>query len=162
MNTLLGWTEKALLAALVLGLSIGLGALLGALVRRLGRQQSVQRNRVYRLLAGSLNTLTVTVGAVCALGTLGVNVTALIAGLGLTGFALGMALKDAVANLVAGLLIVVYAPFDIDDWIETAGVAGRVADIDLRYVTLQTAEGERILVPNGQFLTSIIRRRPAA
>jgi len=96
----------------------------------------MQRNRVYRLIAGSINTLIVGAGAISALGTLGVNITALVAGLGLTGFALGLALKDAISNLVGGLMIVVYAPFDLEDTIDLGGTKGKVVDINLRYVTL--------------------------
>ncbi len=52
-------------------------------------------------------------GFVTALGTLGVNVSALVAGLGLTGFALGFALKDTISNLLSGVLILLYRPFVI-------------------------------------------------
>lgn len=151
------YSEKTLLALLVLFVSIALGWLLSLLIRRLGKHKTMQRSRVYRLIANSIGTVVVGAGVISALGTLGVNVMALVAGLGLTGFALGLALKDAISNFVAGLMIVIYSPFTLEDTIELGGVKGRVVDINLRYVTLQ-AETEVVLIPNSSFLTSAIRK----
>lgn len=154
---LMDYSEKIILAVLVLCAFSLLGWLVSLTVRRLGINKTMQRNRVYRLIAGSVNTVIIGVGAISALGTLGVNIMALVAGLGLTGFALGLALKDAISNLVAGLMIVIYAPFDLEDTIDLAGTKGTVVDINLRYVTLRT-EAELVLVPNGNFITSILRK----
>ena len=60
-------------------------------------------------------------GVITALGTLGVDVSALVAGLGLTGFALGFALKDTISNLLAGVLILLYRPFGIGNRIKISG-----------------------------------------
>ena len=89
----------------------------------------------------------ITLGIIIGLGTMGVDVTALVAGLGLTGFALGFALRDAVSNLLAGILIILYQPFRVGDRIEVAGSAGTVVGINLRYTVLDAAD-MRILVPN--------------
>lgn len=151
------YSEKTLLALFVLLVSIFLGWFLSLLIRRLGKHKTMQRSRVYRLIANSLSTVIVGAGVISALGTLGVNVMALVAGLGLTGFALGLALKDAISNFVAGLMIVIYSPFNLEDTIELGGIKGKVVDINLRYVTLQT-ETEVVLVPNSNFLTSAIRK----
>jgi small conductance mechanosensitive channel len=92
-------------------------------------------------------------------GTMGVDVTALVAGLGLTGFALGFALRDAVSNLLAGVLIILYQPFRSGDRIEVAGSAGRVVGINLRYTILDAGD-RRILVPNSNlFSNSVVVHR---
>jgi small conductance mechanosensitive channel len=95
-------------------------------------------------------------GAVTALGTLGVNISGIVAGLGLTGFALGFALRDSIANLLAGVMILIYRPFEPGDRIECAGFVGRVMHVDLRYTELD-AEKERVLIPNSKLLTDPIR-----
>ena len=151
------YAEKIVLALLVLCVFTFAGWVISLVLRRLGKRRSLQANRVYRLMAGSVNTVITGAGVITALGTLGVNITALVAGLGLTGFALGMALKDAIANLVAGLMIIVYTPFDLGDTVELSGSRGRVVDMNLRYVTLQT-ETERVLIPNSNFVTSVIKK----
>jgi len=94
-------------------------------------------------------------GAVTALGTLGINVSALVAGLGLVGFALGFALMDIISNLLAWTLILIYRPFQHNDHISVAGFEGIVTEIDLRYITLQ-AEGKKILIPNSKLFTNAI------
>jgi small-conductance mechanosensitive channel len=95
------------------------------------------------------------VGTITALGTMGVDVSALVAGLGLTGFALGFALKDVLSNVLAGALILLYRPFHRNDRVGVAGFVGRVADIDLRYTRLD-AEDRWILIPNSTLFTNAI------
>jgi small-conductance mechanosensitive channel len=94
-------------------------------------------------------------GFITALGTLGINVSALVAGLGLTGFALGFALKDTISNLLSGVLILLYKPFVIGNRIKISGYEGIVVSIDLRYTELNT-EGNKILIPNSKLFTDPI------
>jgi small conductance mechanosensitive channel len=115
---------------------------------------------VSSLLARASKVGLIIVGVITALGTVGVNVSALVAGLGLTGFALGFALKDALSNVVAGVLILSYRPFRQGERIEVLGHQGTVAAIDFRYTTLQT-EDKTILLPNSNLFTNpIIVFRP--
>lgn len=98
----------------------------------------------------------VTIALITAFGTLGVDVSALVAGLGLTGFALGFALKDTISNLLSGVLILLYRPFEIDSRIEVAGHSGKVISIDLRYTELES-DGQRVLIPNSKLFTDPIK-----
>ena len=66
---------------------------------------------VVRLMAMAARVTLLVAGIVTALGTVGVDVSALVAGLGLTGFALGFAIKDTISNILAGVLLLVYRPF---------------------------------------------------
>jgi small-conductance mechanosensitive channel len=120
----------------------------------------VERTRAHgplgQLLASIARVGLLILGLVTALGTLGVNILGIVAGLGLTGFALGFALKDSIANLLAGVLILLYRPFEVGDRIDVGGLAGRVTHVDLRYTELD-AESERVLVPNSKLLTDPIR-----
>jgi len=88
-------------------------------------------------------------GLITALGTIGINVSALVAGLGLTGFALGFAFKDIISNILSGVLILLYRPFVAGDKIKVAGFEGDVVTIDLRYTKLNSEEGI-ILIPNSK------------
>lgn len=115
---------------------------------------------VYRLInrfewsgqIGSLFATTVyyailAVGAMIGVSIMGINVTPVLATLGLGGFALGFALRDAVANLLAGLMIIIYRPFSNGNHISVAVYEGKVEEINLRYTVLINEEG-KILVPN--------------
>lgn len=110
---------------------------------------------VVRLMAMTARVTLLVAGLVTALGTLGVDVSALVAGLGLTGFALGFAVKDTISNILAGVLLLVYRPFSKQDYVEVKGMEGEVTAIDLRYTTLQH-EGQTILLPNSLLFTNPI------
>lgn len=116
----------------------------------------VERTRAHgplgQLLASVARVGLVVLGVITALGTLGVNIMGIVAGLGLTGFAL----KDSIANLFAGVLILLYRPFEVGDRIDVGGLCGRVTHVDLRYTELD-AEKDRVLVPNSKMLTDPIR-----
>ena len=91
----------------------------------------------------------VIIGLVTALGTVGINVSALVAGLGLTGFALGFAFKDIISNILSGVLILLYRPFVTGDKIKVAGYEGEVVSVDLRYTKIHSEEGIA-LIPNSK------------
>ena len=87
---------------------------------------------------------------------MGINVSALVAGLGLTGFALGFALKDTISNLLSGVLILLYRPFKIGNTIKVSGYEGDVVSIDLRYTELNS-EGNKILIKDPGCKVDILR-----
>lgn len=118
--------------------------------RRLGLDRDI-----VLLLARTSNVAIAIVGLITALGTLGINVSALVAGLGLTGFAFGFALKDSVSNLLSGVLILLYRPFKTGDRISLSGYEGNVISIDLRYTELDS-DGNRVLIPNSKLFTDPI------
>jgi len=102
-------------------------------------------------------------GTITALGTLGIDVSALVAGLGLTGFALGFAFRDVLSNVLAGVLILLYRPFHRGDKIRVTGFEGSVTNIDLRYTTIAAAD-RIILIPNSNLFTNPIevwREKPS-
>jgi small conductance mechanosensitive channel len=108
-----------------------------------------------RLLARSARVALQVFGAVTALGTAGVDVRALVAGLGLTGFALGFAFRDVLSNVLAGVLLLMYRPFHRGERIAVTGLEGTVTGIDLRYTILEN-EGKTILIPNANLFTNPI------
>ncbi|HKI56698.1 MAG TPA: mechanosensitive ion channel domain-containing protein [Trueperaceae bacterium] len=145
---------RALLAGGTLAVFVLANAVLQAVLNRAMRGREVHAG--LRVLARQgLRVALWLIGLASALGTLGINVSALIAGLGLGGFALGFALRDILANLVAGVLILVYRPFQEGDDITVAGQSGSVSAIDLRYTELASA-GKRVLVPNQTIFTSAV------
>jgi len=110
---------------------------------------------ISRVLAGIIKNLMVIVGFITALGTMGINISAIVAGLGLTGFAFGFAFKDMLSNFISGILIFIYEPFSLGDIIEVEGKKGKVIDINLRYVTIKS-ENQNILVPNSISVSKVI------
>ena len=107
------------------------------------------------VLAGIVKNIMLILGLITALGTLGVNISAIVAGLGLTGFAFGFAFKDMLSNFISGILIFIYEPFKLGDVIEVEGKTGKVIDINLRYVTM-VSEEQRVLIPNSISVSKVI------
>jgi small conductance mechanosensitive channel len=87
-----------------------------------------------------------------AVDTLGVNVTSLMAILGAAGLAVGLALKDSLGNFAAGVMIIIFRPFKIGDFINAGGAAGVVDEIGLFATLMHTGDNQRIIVPNSAIL----------
>ncbi|MDP3723991.1 MAG: mechanosensitive ion channel [Candidatus Omnitrophota bacterium] len=126
------------------------------LFQRLARRRGEQ-HQILMLLRRIVGIAIVLLGCVTALGTVGVNVSALVAGLGLTGFALGFALQDAISNLLSGILLMLYRPFRLGDHVAVAGMEGVVADVNLRYTTLERQQ-KQFLIPNALLFTNTVIR----
>ena len=105
-----------------------------------------------RFFAQASRVIFILFGVITALGTIGINVSAMVAGLGLTGFALGFAFKDIISNILSGVLVLLYRPFIVGDKIKVAGFEGEVISVDLRYTKLNSEEGT-VLIPNSKCFT---------
>jgi len=155
MDSLAVFTPRAV-AGLLIFLSFWfLSIIIKKAIRGIGGKFVPGKKEAITLIGKSIKGALIVLGAVMALGKMGVNVTALVAGLGLTGFALGFALRDVLSNVLSGALILIYRPFKRNDRIIVTGFEGTVVDIDLRYTTLQ-AEGKKILIPNSTLFTNSI------
>jgi small-conductance mechanosensitive channel len=95
-------------------------------------------------------------GAITALGTAGLDVRALVAGLGLTGFALGFALKDVLSNFVSGVMLLAYRPFRLGDVIEMGEFVGTIETIRIRDTLVRAEDGRLIVIPNTKLITEVV------
>ncbi len=95
-------------------------------------------------------------GIITALSTAGLNVNALIAGLGLTGFALGFALKDVLSNLVSGIMLLIYQPFRIGDQIKMGVYEGTIQAIRMRDTVVRAYDSRSIIIPNTLLITEVV------
>jgi small conductance mechanosensitive channel len=105
--------------------------------------------RVLRLLVFAL-------AAVLALDKFGVQTAPLVAGIGVAGVGIGLALQGVLSNLVAGLLIIFTKPFRVGEYIELLGVEGQVTTIALFATTLQHADRSRVVIPNRKIVGEIL------
>jgi small-conductance mechanosensitive channel len=134
-----------------------------AIVSRVSKSKRIEPALV-RLMAKVAYIGLIVTGLIMGLGTMGVNVSALVASLGLTGFALGFALKDIISNLLAGVLVILYHTFDEGDRIKVAGFEGKVQRIDLRYTLLDTGS-EVVFLPNQLLFNNpvvVVRTEPGS
>ena len=87
---------------------------------------------------------------------IGVPPTTFIAMLSAAGLTVGLALKDSLSNFAAGMLLLIFRPFSVGDYIQTSDVSGTVLSIQLLYTSMNTIDNKRVMVPNGQLFTSHI------
>jgi len=93
---------------------------------------------------------------IAAIGRVGIQTTSLIAILGAAGLAVGFALQGSLANFAAGVLIVMFRPYRVGDFVEAAGISGAVLQVQILTTVLKTGDNKQIVVPNGQIMGSII------
>ena len=101
--------------------------------------------------------LILTFAVLAALAKFGIQTASFVAVLGAAAFAIGFALQGSLSNFAAGVLILVLRPFKIGDYINSAGVAGTVKDIQLFTTVLATPDNIKILVPNGKIFGDVIK-----
>ncbi|HEY3416209.1 MAG TPA: mechanosensitive ion channel domain-containing protein [Armatimonadota bacterium] len=93
---------------------------------------------------------------IAALGQLGVQTTSFVAILGAAGLAIGLALQGSLANFAAGILMIVFKPFKLGDYIEGGGVAGVVEHMGIFTTELLSTDNKKIIIPNGKLTSDSI------
>ena len=109
-----------------------------------------------KLLVRIVRLLIFAMAMVVALGTAGMDVTALIAGVGVAGVGIGLAMQGILSNLLAGLTIIFTKPFRFGEYIEIAGVQGQVTSIELVSTTLLHADHSQVIIPNRKIVGEIL------
>lgn len=147
---LLAWGEQYLLPALIALIAILVGYFVAKFLSRLVSGPVVKRVDetlgkfvgkfvFYAILAG------ITIGVLSKIGAPVGGLAALVAA---TGFAVGLAFQGTLSNFASGVLLLVFRPFKVGDFVDAGGVRGKVNEIDLFTVTLDTPDNRRIIVPN--------------
>ncbi|OCX16648.1 mechanosensitive ion channel protein MscS [Stutzerimonas xanthomarina] len=117
---------------------------LGALLRR--RQVDPSLHGFIESLAGVALKILLLISVASMVG---VETTSFIAMIGAAGLAVGLALQGSLANFAGGVLILLFRPFRVGEWIEAQGVAGTVHSIQIFHTVLKSADNKTIVVPNG-------------
>lgn len=107
--------------------------------------------------------VTLVIGILMALAALGVSIGPLMAALGAGGFIIGFALQETLASFASGMMIMIYRPFDVDDYVLVAGVEGKVNQMSLVSTTLTTLDNKVLIIPNktvwGDTITNYTARK---
>ncbi|MFH2011246.1 MAG: mechanosensitive ion channel domain-containing protein [Pseudomonadota bacterium] len=93
---------------------------------------------------------------IAALGQLGVQTASFVAIVGAAGLAIGLALQGSLANFAAGILMIIFKPFKVDDYIEGGGVVGTVEAIGIFTTELKSVDNKKIIVPNAKMTSDNI------
>jgi len=151
----LRWAKNTLMFILTLLAFKILSKILGTATRKAILKFSNVSELLKDFIVNSIRKLTFAVGLVVALSMLEVNIGPFLAAIGATGFILGFALQGTLSNFAAGLMILLYRPYDIGDFVNVAGASGTVSAMSLVSTTLRS-DNQVITIPNGSIWGGII------
>lgn len=140
--------KQILMATLVFVVGRFIISLLNRLVVRMLERRNIDIS-VKTFLKSLINILLTTLLVISVVSALGINTTSFAALLASAGVAIGMALSGNLQNFAGGLLILLFKPYKVGDWIETSAGSGTVREIQIFHTLLTTADNKIIYIPNG-------------
>ncbi|UIP26810.1 mechanosensitive ion channel family protein [Photobacterium sp. TLY01] len=96
-------------------------------------------------------------GLLIALSQVGLNLAPILTGFGVAGVIIGFALQDTLSNFASGMMLLIYRPFDVGDFVEAGGVSGKVSHMSLVNTTIRTFDNQIIIVPNSKIWGDTIK-----
>ena len=154
-TTLVQWGKNLVIALLIVWIGrIVIGFVVRSL-RKLMQRQDVDRT-LETFICNLVRMALMIVVVIAAIGALGIETTSFIAIFGAAGLAVGLALQGSLSNFAAGVLIVLFRPYRVGDFVEVAGISGAVEQVQILTTVLCTGDNKQIVVPNSQVMNSII------
>ena len=151
----LGFKVLAFLVTLVIARFLA-GIVAGIVQRAMSHSKVKVTELLASFFVNTSRNLVMGLGVIVGLSLLGVPVGPFLAAMGAVGFIVGFALQDTLGNFAAGVMILFYRPYDIDDVISVAGETGKVRNMSLVSTTLITADNQVVVVPNSSIWGGII------
>lgn len=116
---------------------------------------------VRSFIASASNILLYFVLIITVASILGIPATSFITILASCGVAIGLALQGALSNFAGGLMLLLFKPFKVGDYVEVSGESGTVAEVTVVYTVILTTDNKRITIPNGSLTNSVIKNYSA-
>lgn len=157
-NTIIEYIPNFILAILVMVTSYFAAKYISKLVSRLVSKK-VNQQSITTAISRVTAVVVVALGLFISLGVLnlGKALTSLLAGAGVVGLAIGLALQGTLANTFAGLILSFRKKIQIGNWVETTGYSGEVIDINLKDFTLKEADNNIVVIPNKTILENPLK-----
>ena len=148
-----GFHLHPLLVSLILSaITVVIARIIAAIIRRTLFSVSKKVPKFTLLMAGLVSKIISfiiwVITVVVILGFFGVDLTPVLAGLGITGVVLGFALQESIASLFSGIMIAINNPFRVGDWVDIGDVSGTVTSMDIMCVTLTSGDNKKITMNN--------------
>jgi small conductance mechanosensitive channel len=146
---------QILTAIVIMGVGVLIARWVGDVIHRWLKAKAFDEP-VSVLIVRIVKLLLIVFIGIMALGQMGVQITPLIAGIGVAGVGASLAMQGVLGNLVAGLTIIFTKPFKIGEYIELLGVYGQVTEIELFSTTLLHTDNSHVVVPNRKIVGEIL------
>lgn len=147
--------KHILIAAIVYVIGRAIIGIINRVVARLLNRQHIDPS-VQTFLRSMIKILLTILLIISVIGALGINTTSFAALLASAGVAVGMALSGNLQNFAGGLVILLFKPYKVGDWIEAQGVQGSVKEIQIFHTVLVQADNKVVYVPNGSMSTAVV------
>ena len=144
------WATNILLAALILIFGLWLAGKVYNAVYGIGKKYERLDDTLFRFFGSVARYVIMAFVLIAVLNRFGVETTSIVALIGAAGLAVGLALQGAMSNLAAGVMLLIFRPYKVDDFINAAGQFGKVTEVDLFTTVLQTFDNQKIIIPNSQ------------
>ncbi|MEO1641825.1 MAG: mechanosensitive ion channel domain-containing protein [Pseudomonadota bacterium] len=151
----IGMNVLGALFVLIIGLRIA--SWLGNLVKKTALKQESIDDTLGNFFGSMVRWAITAAVLIAALQMFGVQATSLVAILGALTLAIGLSLQGALGNIASGVMIMIFRPYKLADYVELAGVAGSVKEINLFQTVLATVDNVQIMVPNSQAIAGVIK-----
>mgnify|MGYP000341796086 CR=1 FL=1 len=146
----LDWASNILLAILILLLGLWFAGKVNKLIVGASKKNKHLDDTLFRFLGSVARYLIIAFVVIAVLNRFGVQTASIVALLGAAGLAVGLALQGAMSNLAAGVMLLIFRPYKVNDFIDAAGRFGKVTEIDMFTTVLQTFDNQQVIVPNSQ------------
>jgi len=144
----LRWIKQIFLFVVIVLVAWILAVLIGKAVKKAVVRIEGASVLLKDFIVNIIRKLIFIVGFVVALSMLGINVGPLLAAIGAAGFIVGFALQGTLSNFAAGIMILIYRPYDVGDLVDIGGTFGAVDAMTIVSTTLMTLDNQKVVVPN--------------
>ena len=149
------WLINIIAAVLIFIIGRIIARWLTRLVGKLMEKQNIELTLVNFLKNIIYYALMIAV-IIAALNRLGINTTSFVAVVGAAGLAIGLALKDSLGNFSAGVMLILFRPFKLGDFVTAGGVSGTVKEITIFNTVMATGDNQKVIVPNSAIMGNVI------
>jgi len=146
----ISWATNILLAIFILLLGLWIANSVYKLIVGISKKNQHLDDTLFRFLGSMARYVILAFVIIAVLNRFGVQTASIVALLGAAGLAVGLALQGAMSNLAAGVMLLIFRPYKVGDFIDAAGRFGNVTEIDMFTTILQTFDNQQIIVPNSQ------------
>lgn len=150
LPAIMAGATNVLFAILILLVGLFVANKVSSLIYRIGEKYERLDNTLFRFLGSVAKYIILAFIAIAVLNRFGVQTASIVALLGAAGLAVGLALQGALANLAAGVMLLLFRPYKVGDFIDAADRFGNVQEIDLFTTILKTFDNQHIIIPNSQ------------
>lgn len=146
----IAWATNILLAIIILLFGLWFAKNVNNFIVNVGKKYAHLDDTLFRFLGSVARYAILAFVFIAVLNRFGVQTASIVALLGAAGLAVGLALQGAMSNLAAGVMLLIFRPYKVHDFIDAAGRFGKVTEVDMFTTILETFDHQQIIIPNSQ------------